>query len=155
MPRNPASVTILIAIGETEATSPVISTGYELAERYDDNVVALHVMPQDDFEEHKRTIENSRRFQDLSLSQEQDSAARFARRAVRETIPEFDNARVRSRGRVGDPATEIISEANDTDPRFLVLGGRRRSPVGKALFGSITQKVLLEARCPVVTMMTE
>lgn len=148
-------MTILIAIGETEAAASVISTGYELAELYDDTLVALHVMPRDDFEEHKRTIENSKRFQDLSLSQEQDSAARFARRAVRETIPEFDSARVQSRGRVGDPTTEIVAEADDIEPRYLVIGGRRRSPVGKALFGSITQEVLLEARCPVITMITE
>lgn len=148
-------MTILIVIGETEASDPVISTGYELAELYDDTVVALHVMPREDFEEHKQTIRNSKRFQDLSLSQEQDSAARFARRSVRETIPEFDSARVESRGRVGDPATEIIAEADEIEPRYLVIGGRRRSPVGKALFGSITQEILLETRCPVVTMMAE
>lgn len=146
-------VTILIAIGETEAMDRVISLGYELAEKYDDSVVGLHVVPQSEFEEHKQTIENSDRY-DVSLSQEKDSAARFAYRAIGKSLSEFDDERIESRGRVGETAAEIIVEAEDVDPRFLVIGGRRRSPVGKALFGSATQEVLLEVECPVVTVMT-
>lgn len=148
-------MTILIAVGETTATGPVIATGYELAERYDDTAIALHVVPREDFAAHKKSIENSGRFQDLSLSQERDSAARFARRSVNESLSTFDSDRIEPRGRVGDPAAEIVAEAAESEPRYLVLGGRRRSPVGKALFGSITQDVLLEATCPVVTLMTK
>lgn len=148
-------MTVLIAVGETVATGPVISTGYELAERYDDTAVALHVVPREDFEAHRKSVENADEFQDISLTQEQDSAARFARRAVRESLGKFDDARLEPRGRVGDPAEEIVAAADELDPRYLVIGGRRRSPVGKALFGNITQDVLLQATCPVVTLMTE
>lgn len=148
-------MTVLIAVGETEAMNRVVPLGYELAERYDDTVTALHVVPRSEFEDHKETIESSKRFHDLSITQEQDSAARFARRAVREAVAEFDDTRVDARGVVGEPADEIVSVTNELDPRFLVLGGRRRSPVGKALFGSITQDVLLGVACPVVTVMTD
>lgn len=146
---------VLIAVGETAATGPVISTGYELAERYDDTAIALHVVPREDFQAHKESIEKTDQFQDVSLSQEQDSAARFARRTVQESLSEFDDDRIEHRGRVGDPAEEIVAEADECDPRYLVIGGRRRSPVGKAVFGSVTQDVLLEATCPVVTLMTD
>jgi nucleotide-binding universal stress UspA family protein len=36
-----------------------------------------------------------------------------------------------------------------------VIGGRRRSPVGKAVMGSHTQKIILGARVPVLVMMPE
>lgn len=50
---------------------------------------------------------------------------------------------------VGDPAEAILSVAADEDPDAIVLGMERRSPVGKAIFGSVSQTVLLNADRPV------
>ena len=47
--------------------------------------------------------------------------------------------------RCGDPATEILDTADEVDADLIALAGRRkRSPAGKALFGSTTQAVILE-----------
>ena len=58
-------------------------------------------------------------------------------------------------GQVGEPTEEIIAEAERRGPRYLVIGGRRRTPVGKAVFGSTTQSILLNAELPVMTVMRE
>ena len=50
----------------------------------------------------------------------------------------------------GDPARTIVSAADELAPDLLVLGGRKRSPVGKAIFGSIAQSVILNTDHPVV-----
>lgn len=50
----------------------------------------------------------------------------------------------------GDPAESIISLADDQDADLIVIGGRKRSPAGKALFGSVTQTVILNAGRPVM-----
>jgi nucleotide-binding universal stress UspA family protein len=50
----------------------------------------------------------------------------------------------------GDPADVILEVAEDVDADLVVLGGRRRSPAGKALFGSVTQSVILHADRPVM-----
>lgn len=52
------------------------------------------------------------------------------------------------------PHSETITDiAADAD--LLIIGGRERSPAGKAFFGSTTQEVLLDAPCPVVFVRRE
>lgn len=54
-------------------------------------------------------------------------------------------------GLVGNAGDELVRYAEEQDASYICVGGRRRSAVGKALFGSVTQDVLLNADCPVVT----
>ena len=51
-----------------------------------------------------------------------------------------------------DPAEDLIGTAEDTAAAFIVIGLRRRSPVGKLLLGSNAQRVLLDAACPVLAV---
>jgi nucleotide-binding universal stress UspA family protein len=50
------------------------------------------------------------------------------------------------------PADEILSAAEAVDAGLIVIGLRRRSPVGKLFLGSSSQQVLLDADCPVVAV---
>lgn len=51
--------------------------------------------------------------------------------------------------RHGDPGDEIVDYADSVDADAIVVPGRKRSPVGKAVFGSVTQDVILNADRPV------
>ena len=50
----------------------------------------------------------------------------------------------------GDPAKQIIAEADANDVQAIVLGSKKRSPAGKAVFGSVAQAVILDSTRPVV-----
>ena len=50
----------------------------------------------------------------------------------------------------GDTAEFILREAEERAVDEIVLGGRKRSPAGKALFGSVTQSVIMNTDIPVV-----
>ena len=146
---------ILAAIDENERSRAVVEIAADLAGTYDDTLVALHVVPLEDFEAHKQSIESIPGFRDFSFTREADSAKRFAREFVLETVDGFDPSQLDARGRVGDVTEEILSEASALDPRFLVISGRRRSPTGKAVFGNTAQQLLLNAECPVVTRLSD
>lgn len=50
------------------------------------------------------------------------------------------------------PGEDIVQFAKDISADQIVVGVRRRSKVGKLMFGSTAQFVILEAPCPVVTV---
>jgi nucleotide-binding universal stress UspA family protein len=51
-----------------------------------------------------------------------------------------------------DPADDLIQVASDVQADFIVIGLRRRSPVGKLILGSNAQRVLLDSPCPVLAV---
>jgi nucleotide-binding universal stress UspA family protein len=65
------------------------------------------------------------------------------------------NYQIRTPADVHDSAEELLKTAETTDADFIVIGLRRRSPVGKLLLGSNAQRVLLDAACPVLAVKAE
>ena len=51
-----------------------------------------------------------------------------------------------------DPADDLVNVANEVGADIIVIGLRRRSPVGKLILGSNAQRVLLDAPCPVLAV---
>lgn len=54
-----------------------------------------------------------------------------------------------------DPADDLIQVAKDVDADFIVIGLRRRTPVGKVILGSTAQTILLEAPFAVLAVKAE
>ena len=73
--------------------------------------------------------------------------------AVRRTLDEAGiDYEVRQLVRGFEPAEDLISIADANDAELIVIGLRRRSPVGKLILGSNAQRILLDAKCPVLAV---
>ena len=73
--------------------------------------------------------------------------------ALRRRLSEADieyNVHQYVRGREG--ADEVLALARAENADLVVIGIRRRSPVGKLVTGSDAQRILLEADCPVLAV---
>jgi len=55
-------------------------------------------------------------------------------------------------GGTGDLAEDLVRTAQEAGAELIVVGLRRRSPVGKLILGSGAQRILLEAPCPVLAV---
>ncbi|MFP9193595.1 universal stress protein [Natronosalvus vescus] len=53
-------------------------------------------------------------------------------------------------GQSGEPADEILAAAEVHDADVISIAGRKRTPAGKALFGSVAQNVFLNTERPVL-----
>ena len=51
-----------------------------------------------------------------------------------------------------DPADAVLGEIQAHSVSRLVIGLRRRTPVGKAILGSVSQRLLLESPVPVMAV---
>jgi nucleotide-binding universal stress UspA family protein len=51
-----------------------------------------------------------------------------------------------------DAADQILHLAHEINAELIVIGLRRRTPVGKLLMGSQAQTILLQAECPVLAV---
>jgi len=69
--------------------------------------------------------------------------------SVAKQLLEERGVSVSTRREHGDPAETIVAVADEIDADTIAITGRKRSAVGKVLFGSVTQSVLLSANRPV------
>ncbi len=104
-----------------------------------------------DREEYENTISRHGFDRSVDRIDPADVATRVA--SVRAARDYLDEAGVDSavRASVGDGGPEtFVQMATDLGADRVVVGGNRRSPAGKAVFGSDAQAILLNAPCPVV-----
>lgn len=79
------------------------------------------------------------------LEQELAAAvARLAEDGLDHEVRTFDRGRL--------PSEELLAVADDVAADLIVIGLRRRSPVGKLLLGSHAQEILLDAEHPVLAV---
>jgi nucleotide-binding universal stress UspA family protein len=66
--------------------------------------------------------------------------------------PKVRELRVETLIREGDPAAEILRLARETNPDLIVMGTHGRTGLRRVLMGSVAEKVLRRAPCPVLTV---
>ncbi len=64
-------------------------------------------------------------------------------RRARDILQEADHT-VKLEESSGNPARAILRLADKRDAELIVLSGRKRTPAGKVIFGSVTQSVILD-----------
>ncbi|MGL5931081.1 MAG: universal stress protein [Dermatophilaceae bacterium] len=74
------------------------------------------------------------------------------RRATDDLEQDGVDVEVRQLVRGNEPAEDLIAVADETGADLIVIGLRRRTPVGKLILGSNAQRILLDAPCAVLAV---
>ncbi len=137
---------IVAAVDRSERATAVVREAAALGEAFDEPVEVVHVLTREEFVSLERTTV-SETGEAVPVEGVVDVAESIAGDAIAEA-----NVAANAAGLMGDPADEAVEYAHEHDARYIVVAGRKRSPVGKALFGSVAQSLLLSAECPVVSL---
>lgn len=87
--------------------------------------------------------------QEAEIAHEHDEALAAVESQLTDDGIDFE---IKRYARGASPAEDLLQAARDFDVDLLVIGIRRRSPVGKLLLGSNAQDIILQADCPVLAV---
>ena len=137
---------ILVPIDFSEHAEAVVNWAAHLAEEHQSQIVLLHVyhLPVE-----FRQVEGAYLPADFWTSMKD---------AAKEQLVQYGD-RLREQGldvkevtREGYPATAIEEEIEQIDADLVVIGSRGRTGLGHLLLGSIAERVVQKAPCPVLTV---
>ena len=134
---------VIAAVTNDGKAENVLREARALADAFDDELQVVHVIAYDD--------------NDLDIGVTSREAEDRLDEVAVEQVHELVDGAISEYTPVGlvgeDVRAELEAYTETVDVRYLVVGRRKRSPVGKALLGSTAQSILLSADSPVVTVL--
>ena len=137
---------ILVATDFTESSQAAADIGLEFAQTLRVPLVLMHAYPI------LATI-----YSGVPMAPSQDYALQYEK-AAREAL-EKERARLAARGaevvpllRAGTPWEEILSTAQEVKADLIIVGTHGRRGLPRALLGSVAEKVVRLAPCPVLVV---
>jgi nucleotide-binding universal stress UspA family protein len=137
--------------GPTEAACRALAAAEELADTFCADVLLVHVVPPTPVPVPPIDGSWTPSF-DVVAYEEQ--LRKVYRESLERLRAERLNAETRARVRVvtGDPAAEIVRIAEEEKADLIVLPTHGRTGLSHVFFGSVAEKVVRRAECPVLTL---
>lgn len=139
--------TVLLAVGpgDRDRAEKLARTAGDIAGPAGANIVLGHVFTDDEYE---NTLENLRIGDPDGVTVDEVARRHATIRTIGDALDDL-GIEYDVRGAVGEHGETIVNLAEAANADLVIVGGRKRSPTGKAVFGSTAQEVMLSAPCPV------
>ena len=138
--------TILVPTDFSDCSTAALDYGRHLADAFGASLHVLHVV-QDPYTQPWAAEAFPAPLGDLLVQWEDQARARIV-----EALPPEERGRTTVVTQIGSPFFEIVRYAQEQKVDLIVLGTHGRGPIGHMLLGSVAEKVVRKAPCPVLTV---
>jgi nucleotide-binding universal stress UspA family protein len=139
---------ICCPIDFSDASRAAMEVAADLARRFGAELVLLHAYPIPGYTfPDGSVVASPRMMQDLA-----DQAQKHLEEWRADAEKLMGGPRVTAEKAVGEPAAEILEAARDARADLIVMGTHGRTGLEHALMGSIAERVVRRAHCPVLTV---
>jgi nucleotide-binding universal stress UspA family protein len=137
---------ILVPTDFSECSEAALRYGFELAHTFNATLHLLHVV------EDPNTTPWAAEGFPLSLVEVLEGLQDESRKRLLASVPDADRGRVVVFCPIASPVPEILRYAKDEFIDLIVMGTHGRGVVAHALIGSVAERVVRRAPCPVLTV---
>jgi len=135
----------------SEASLCGLALGNKMAKLWDIEIIALNVhkpiphLPKPRVETSEVTFD---------VGEYEKAVIEDARRTLEETVERLldEGVSARIEVRIGNPAQEILQVAEEEGVDAILIATHGRTGIAHIVFGSVAQRVVRRAKCPVVTI---
>ncbi|HEX9049064.1 MAG TPA: universal stress protein [Anaeromyxobacter sp.] len=139
---------ICCPIDFSDASRAAMEVAADLARRFGASLVLLHAYPIPGYTfPDGSVVASPKMMQDLA-----DQAERHLEEWRAQAEKLVGAARVSAQKAIGEPAAEIVSFAKSSGIDLVVVGTHGRTGLEHALMGSVAERVVRRAHCPVLTV---
>jgi nucleotide-binding universal stress UspA family protein len=140
--------TILVATDFSEPSEVAVRYGRALTDAFGATLHILHVVPD------AMALPWAAMADGLAMADVQRQWEREAHERLHELVPEAEHGSMRLQvvTRAGDPVRQITQYAAEKAVDLIVMGTHGRGPVAHMLMGSVAERVVRTAPCPVLTV---
>jgi nucleotide-binding universal stress UspA family protein len=143
---------IICPVDFSEPSDAALISAVELAEHYSASIILVHAITElDPTPSPAYTLNHHLMDQ---IPQIMGQMTENAHKAMQDLIKNHVEGRIPSEHRVviGDPAENIVELAENEKADMIVMSTHGRSGIKGLFFGSVAEKVVRSAACPVLTM---
>ena len=134
---------ILVPTDGSEPAQRALLMALELAKKFESQIVLLHVV---------FTPEAMGYTLSSGISVPQEEIGIYGRAVLSSSLVEIDtrNVPIKKKHLPGHPVGTILQEIENTHADLIVMGNRGYGPIAGSMLGSVSQRVLNKAACPVM-----
>jgi nucleotide-binding universal stress UspA family protein len=137
---------ILVPTDFSDCSEAALEYGRRMADAFGGSLHLLHVV-QDPYTQPWAAEAFPAPLGDLLVEWEAQ-----ARKRMVSSLHEGERASVTVATQIGSPFLEIVRYAQEQQIDLIVIGTHGRGPIGHMLLGSVAEKVVRKAPCPVLTV---
>lgn len=137
---------VLLPVEDSELSKKTCTIAGGIAKAFDSKILILHVIDEQELDR-KDIVSEEYEMLKKTLEEKGKKAIKYAEKMLKDK-----NLEVKSAIKVGIPHEEIIKTAKDEKADLIIIGSHGRHGLRKILEGSVTEKTIDAAPCPVLVL---